>query len=64
MLGALRAEVDLLAGLYLVMDRGETGQIPNGGDEYEPGAVLQGRGIGPVPFLPASHEQTLVRGRR
>lgn len=64
LLGFPRAEVDRLASRYLAIERGETGQIPNGDYECELRAGLRTRGIDPTPFFPASHEQTLVRGRK
>jgi predicted subunit of tRNA(5-methylaminomethyl-2-thiouridylate) methyltransferase len=64
LLGFPRAEVDRLADRYFMVDRGVTGQIPNGDYEYELRAGLQQRGVDPAPFFPTSHEQTLVRGRK
>ncbi len=64
LLGFPRAEVDRLAGRYLAIERGETGQIPNGDYECELRAGLRARGIDPAPIFPPSHEQTLVRGRQ
>lgn len=64
LLGFPRAEVDRLVGRYLVVERGETGTIPNGDYECELRAGLRERGIDPTPIFPPSHEQTLVRGRK
>jgi predicted subunit of tRNA(5-methylaminomethyl-2-thiouridylate) methyltransferase len=63
LLGFPRAEVDRLAGRYLEVERGETGTIPNGDYERDLRAGIAARGLDPAPLFPASHEQTLVRGR-
>lgn len=63
LLGFPRAEVDRLAGRYLEVERGETGTIPNGDYERDLRAGIAARGADPAPLFPASHEQTLVRGR-
>ncbi|HOT94211.1 MAG TPA: asparagine synthase-related protein [Methanoregulaceae archaeon] len=63
LLGFPRAEVDRLADRHLVVERGETGRMPNGDYEDELRAGLRRRGIDPAPLFPPVHEQTLVRGR-
>ena len=63
LLGFPRAEVDRLAGRYLDVERGETGTMPNGDYERDLRAEIAARGCDPAPLFPASHEQTLVRGR-
>ncbi len=64
LLGFPRAEVDRLVGRHLVIERGETGRMPNGDYEDELRAELRRRGIDPAPIFPPVHEQTLVRGRK
>ncbi len=63
LLGFPRAEVDRLVKSCLVIERGQTGHMPNGDYEDELRAGLRRRGIDPTSLFPPVHEQTLVRGR-
>ena len=63
LLGFPRAEVDRLVKSCLVIERGQTGHMPNGDYEDELRAGLRRRGIDPASIFPPVHEQTLVRGR-
>ena len=62
--GYPKREVQRLAGRYLVVSYGETGQIRSGDYEHEIRREMERRGQSPASFFPRDHEQSLVTARQ
>jgi predicted subunit of tRNA(5-methylaminomethyl-2-thiouridylate) methyltransferase len=63
LLGFGKPEIQRLAGRYLDVRYGETGEIDNGDYESEIRQALARRGLDPVSYFPPRHQQSLVIGR-
>ncbi|MDD1707665.1 MAG: alpha hydrolase [Methanoregulaceae archaeon] len=63
LLGYGKKEVDRLVRRHFVIKNGQTGQIANG--DYERGirGGIAARGLDPLAFFPAEHQQSLVLSR-
>lgn len=62
LLGYMKNEIDRLAGRYLVISYGETGEIENGDYEREIRQKIRSLGREPEEYFPDMHKQSLVVG--